>query len=86
MTTDPIAIAQRAIGAHDLPLSARLVLAWLALAHGGQAWLFHREIAAAIAVDVTTVAGALLTLQRAGAVTVSERRSCDRRRLYVVCL
>ena len=34
MATDPIATAQRAIGAHDLPLSARLVLAWLALALG----------------------------------------------------
>ena len=80
---DPVKVAQRAICSVDLALSARIILAWLALAHGGRAWLLRREVAESVGLAVKTALHALSTLQRVGAVTISECRE-DRRREYAI--
>lgn len=64
------AAALAALSAADLPIPARLVVAWIALAHGGAVRCYQAELAAAVGIDEKTLRRVLPTLRSRGLLVV----------------
>ena len=75
----------KAIKRGELSMTARCIVAWLALAHGGSAWLYRADIAAELGLSKDSVDDALRRLRRLGWLTVTGAPQGSRRqRLYTL--